>query len=97
MWIGFSEKKFWEFTNNQKLLLKDAEAVGEYPDKSKKNVTIWAKLDDRYNLLTKKFSGLIHISHLKFIIPVSKTGKDSLDQLYSMFPEIKKVIRREDG
>jgi len=96
MWIGFSEKKFWEFTNSQKLLLKDAEAVGEYPNKSKRSITIWAKLDDRYNLLTPKFLGTIHVSHLKFVISVSKTGKNSLDQLYSMFPEIKKVIRRED-
>ncbi len=97
MWIGFSEKKFWEFANNQKLLLKDIEAVAEFPDKSKKNITVWAKLDERYNLLTPKFLGHVHASHLKFVISVSKAGKSSLDQLYSMFPEIKNLIRREDG
>ena|SRR3990172_6092782 len=97
MWIGFSEKKFWEFANSQMLLLKDAEAIEEYPDKSKKSITIWAKLDERYSKLTSKFLGSIHTSHLKFVISVSKAGKNSLDQLYSMFPEIKNLIRREDG
>lgn len=96
MWIGFSEKNFWEFANNQKLLFKNVEAFGEYPDRSKKKISVWAKLDNRYNLLTKHFLGFLHISHLSFIISVSKAGKDSLDQLYSMFPEIKQVVRRED-
>ncbi|MFH1194715.1 MAG: hypothetical protein V1720_03320 [bacterium] len=97
MWIGFSERKFWEFTNSQKLLLKDVEGVGEYPDKSKRNISIWAKLDDRFNLLSEKFSGYVHIYHLDFVIPISKAGKNSLDQLFSMFPEIKKIVRRKDG
>lgn len=97
MWIGFSEKKFWDFANNQKLLLSEVEAISNFPDKSKKNINIWAKLDDRYEQLGKKFLGNIYLCHIKFILPVSKIGKESLDQLYSMFPEINKVLRRDDG
>jgi len=98
MWIGLSIDKFWEFANKQKMLLSDADAISDFPDKSKRkgNPSIWIKIDDRYNKLSKSFRGSLFFNHIGLTLPLTKEAKESLDQFQNMFPEANELLRRGD-
>jgi len=98
MWIGLSIDKFWEFANKQKILLSDADAISDFPDKSKRkgNPGIWIKIDDRYNNLGKNFKGFLFFSHINLTLPLTKDAKESLDQFQNMFPETNELLKRGD-
>ncbi len=98
MWIGLSIDKFWEFANKQKMLLSDADAISDFPDKSKKkgNPSIWIKLDNRFDKLEKNFSGNISFYHILLTLPLTKEAKESLDQFQNMFHETRELLKRGD-
>jgi len=101
MWIGLSIDKFWEFANKQKILLSNANAISDFPDKSKitkrnENPSIWIKLDTRYNKLGKNFMGYIFFNHISITLPLTKEAKESLDQFQNMFHETKELLKSGD-
>jgi hypothetical protein len=99
MWIGLSINKFWEFANKQKMLLSEADAISDFPDKSKRkgNPGIWIKTDDRFNKLGKTFKGFLFFSHIRLTLPLTKEAKESLDQFQNMFPETNELLKRGDA